>query len=142
VLHGLVVAANQSGDSVPALAWEAESEGGTQTALTVTVADALAQYGTVDIVHMDFQTAETVCLDAGTMDALTAKVKALHIGTHTVDIHASLRAGFLAAGWSVEHDVLPNGGAPPGRVEETEFGPINFYWDGQLRVINPALVGA
>ena len=107
----------------------------------MSVVDALAKYDTVDIVHMDIQTAETVCLAATTMAVLKAKVKVLHIGTHTADIHQRLRAAFLAAGWFLTFDVLPNIGAPPGRIEQTEFGPINFYWDGELRVINAGLVG-
>jgi hypothetical protein len=26
-------------------------------------------------------------------------------------------------------------------LDGTEFGPINFYWDGEFRVINAGLVG-
>ena len=142
MMHGVV--ANQSGSAVPAGGRQAEPGGKKQapTVTTVSVVDALAQYDIVDIVHMDIQGAEAECLAADTMAVLGAKVKALHMGTHTRDDHRRLRARFVAAGWSVTHDVLPNGGVPPGQLEQTEFGPVNFYWDGELRVINAGLVGA
>jgi len=142
VLHGIV--ANTSWDNVPAISWKLKQVANIskkQAISTVSVGDAMAKYDTVDIVHMDIQTEETVCLEADTMAALKAKVKALHIGTHTTDSHQRLRAGFLAAGWSVTHDILPNSGAPPGRIEQTDFGPVNFYWHGELRAINAGLVG-
>ena len=140
VLHGVV--ANHSNTVVPALRWEADTIKGDQQVPTVTVIEALAKYAVVDIVHMDIQAAEIVCLSSNTTTVFNSKVKAMHIGTHTVGSLNQLRAHFQAAGWDVQHEVVPNGGIPPGRIEHTEYGPINFYWDGELRVVNQGLKGA
>ena len=139
VMHGLI--GNQSGNVVPAMAWQAEPSGAKQpsSVTTVSVVDALAQYDTVDFVHMDVQTAETACLSADAMAVLNAKVKAVHIGTRTADVHGRLRAAFLVAGWSVAHDVQPHGIAPPVRIENTDFGIVNFNSGGQIRAINVGL---
>ena len=77
VLHGVI--ANTSGDKVPAMSYEAEESDKQQAISTVSVVDALAKYDIVDIVRIDIQTAETMCLATATVAVLKAKVKVLHI---------------------------------------------------------------
>jgi hypothetical protein len=129
-----------SNGSAPAPGIQYGADHRKQNAMTVTIADVLAQYDTIDIAHISSQAAETMCT-AEAVIVLSTKLKSMHVRTHTADIHAHLRARFKVAGWSVEHDFLPGSADYPPRIHSSNFGPVNGYANGELRIINLALVG-
>jgi hypothetical protein len=63
---------------------------------------------------------------------LSAKVRAIHIGTHGVEIEAGLRQAFKSAGWECKADFSLQG------KRETPFGCISFD-DGVQAWRNPRL---
>lgn len=97
----------------------------------VTLAGVLRDIPRVDIIDLDIQGAEAdVLLAAG--DLLDARVRRLHIGTHSARIEAGLRAHFAAAGWECVHDYGCQG------TRATPYGPVPFG-DGVQSWRNPRL---
>lgn len=97
----------------------------------LTLNEMLADETVVDIVDMDVQGAEAGVISAS-IDAINAKVKRLHIGTHSAKIDAELIQTLSEAGWKNTRTYLC------GQVQETPFGEISFQ-DGVQTWINPRL---
>jgi FkbM family methyltransferase len=85
----------------------------------------------VDLIDIDIQGAEADVLAAGA-DTLDAKVKRVHIGTHSVENEQQLRELFQRLGWRKLNDF------PTMGTHETRWGPISFE-DGVQTWVNPAL---
>lgn len=86
----------------------------------------------VDLLDMDIQGEELgACL--GSRDALQAKVRRAHIGTHSTEIELGLRRLFRDLGWKCLHDYGHN------TVARTPYGTFRSG-DGIQTWINPALV--
>ncbi|KAJ1496006.1 hypothetical protein T484DRAFT_1761035 [Baffinella frigidus] len=67
--------------------------------------DLLAPHDHVDYLDLDIQGAEMeVFSDPASVEVVNEKVYALHIGTHSPEIHAQLRNLFLSHGWILEMD--------------------------------------
>ena len=98
---------------------------------SITLADVLSGVAFVDLIHMDVQGAEAGIVEHG-IDLLTAKVRRVHIGTHSAGIEETLRRVFSRAGWTCRFDYAGNG------VRETGHGPVTFI-DGVQSWINPKL---
>jgi hypothetical protein len=87
----------------------------------------------VDYMDVDIQFAERTVLPAA-IDELNNKVRRLHVGTHSREIHADLKAFFADYGWigvfsfenSARHD--------------TPYGEFSTS-DGILTLLNPRLLG-
>ena len=60
----------------------------------------------VDLMDIDIQGAENVVIHPA-MEMLNARVKRLHIGTHSPDIHSGLWELFFANEWICEFDYAP-----------------------------------
>lgn len=97
-----------------------------------TVADLIAAYPRIDLMDLDIQGLEFAALEAA-IDVLDAKVRRIHIGTHSQRIEQQLRALFTARGWTKRNDY-------PCQVTgvATPYGDISFG-DGVQTWINPAL---
>ena len=117
-------------------AWERDSQ--PDTVASYTLHDLLGAYEHVDIMHCDIQGWEHIFPDY--MDLLNAKVAAIHFGTHGDAIHANLHDVFRRNGWVITQSILDSDGVPPGRVEDTAFGPVKILYDGVLAVENTALL--
>jgi len=80
----------------------------------------LAGVEQVDFIDIDIQGAEADVV-AASIKTLNAKVKRLHIGTHSTEIEARLRAVLSSAGWVCVHDY-------PCQTTgvQTPFGHIDF----------------
>jgi FkbM family methyltransferase len=83
----------------------------------------------IDIVDMDIQAAEQELIE-NALPTFSAKVRMVHIGTHTTEIEASIRAAFMGAGWYNRWDF----GCL--RSNETPYGPVEFN-DGVQGWLNP-----
>lgn len=85
--------------------------------------------GCVDLIDLDVQGEELKCCssDIGSMDA---KVKRLHIGTHSPEIEEGLRTLLKGHGWKCLADY------GVGRANETPYGTIQFQ-DGVQSWVNP-----
>jgi hypothetical protein len=90
------------------------------------IAEVLRDYDMVDIMHVDIQTAEGCLLDAGSVAVLNAKVKHIHVGTHTQSLHQKMQRGFSSMGWRLNHEYAPGGGGT-GRLVNTSIGAIRFF---------------
>jgi len=73
------------------------------TVPALSVADALASYDRVDILHVDIQGAERAAIPAG-IDVLDRKVRTLAIGTHSRLIEGELMEALSAHGWTLEYE--------------------------------------
>jgi FkbM family methyltransferase len=93
-----------------------------------TVLDGLAR---IDLIDLDVQGAEAEVLEGGAID-LDAKVKRVHIGTHSVENEERCRSLFERLGWIKRNDF------PSGGVSDTEYGEISFQ-DGVQTWLNPRL---
>ncbi|MEM6552774.1 MAG: FkbM family methyltransferase [Planctomycetota bacterium] len=82
-----------------------------------------------DLLDLDIQGSEHTVLAAAT-DALNAKVRRVHIGTHSTALEADLRTLFNTMDWRPHHDF------PCGQTVETLWGTIPFG-DGVQTWINP-----
>jgi hypothetical protein len=72
-----------------------------------------------DLVHIDIQGTEVeLCTDC--IDALTARVRWLVIGTHSRKLDGDLMELFFSAGWALEHEkparMVPRIGVPLGAM--------------------------
>jgi FkbM family methyltransferase len=84
-----------------------------------------------DLVDLDIQGAEADVLEAGAR-ALDAKVKRVHVGTHSSANEKRLRTLFTRLRWGNVNDF------PSAGTHETRWGPISFQ-DGVQTWVNPAL---
>jgi hypothetical protein len=95
----------------------------------VTLNTILQPLDQIDYLDVDIQYAEQTVIPAS-MDLIGAKVKRIHIGTHTPDIHDSLLALFREAGWRIVFSFDPQ------KHHATPWG--NFITsDGILTAVNP-----
>jgi FkbM family methyltransferase len=93
--------------------------------------DILDNFERVDLADFDVQGEETRLIEAS-VQTLTAKVKRLHIGTHSREIDAALPRILGPAGWRCLRAY------PCLRWNRTEFGWISFN-DGVQTWVNPSL---
>ena len=97
----------------------------------VSLTTLLEPLGIVDLVDADIQGVEADVFE-GSAEALQRQVRRVHIGTHSRDNEARLRALFERLGWKCRFDY-------PGGIEnETPWGALVFE-DGVQSWINPAL---
>ncbi|MBT4491081.1 MAG: hypothetical protein HOC72_26320 [Rhodospirillaceae bacterium] len=97
----------------------------------ITLKSLLAPFKRVDFLEADLQFAEITTIPP-VIEELTRKVRRIHLGTHSDEIHESLEKLFRGFGWEVVFSYLPH------RSFETPYG----NWandDGVLTVVNPAL---
>jgi FkbM family methyltransferase len=97
----------------------------------ITLEEMMADLEVIDLIDMDLQGAEREVIQHS-MDALTRKVKRVHIGTHANDIEDKARAAFAAAGWRNVWDFGTQ------KINTTPYGEIRFV-DGVQGWINPKL---
>lgn len=95
----------------------------------LTFESLVADFDRIDIVDMDIQAAEQELIE-NALPTFSAKVRMVHIGTHTAEIEASIRAAFTGAGWRNRWDF----GCM--RNNETPYGPVEFN-DGVQGWVNP-----
>ncbi len=95
----------------------------------ITLGDILRQVERVDLVHFDIQGVEHEVIQSA-MDAVSAKVKRMHIATHSREIDEKLKLLLDGQGWKC---VLAY---PCGETSETEWGPLRFM-DGMQSWVNP-----
>jgi FkbM family methyltransferase len=93
--------------------------------------DLLRNLPRVDLVHFDIQGVEHQVIQSA-MDAVNAKVKRMHIATHSRDIDEQLKLLLDGEGWECA------GAYPCGVTSETPWGPVHFV-DGVQYRINPRL---
>jgi FkbM family methyltransferase len=94
----------------------------------------LRPLSTVDLIDLDVQGAELEVLTAA-KEQLAAKVKRVHIGTHSTDIEAGLRTLFNNLEWKNLNDYSI------GSEPETPYGKIKFG-DGVQTWVNKGLPGS
>ncbi|MDD4899754.1 MAG: hypothetical protein PHT31_01635 [Candidatus Omnitrophica bacterium] len=85
----------------------------------------LAPCGCVDLIHADIQGAESKVFSSA-KNEIAQKVKRVHIGTHSPEIEAGLRALFNNLGWKCLYDY------PCKRTSDTAYGAI--YFDDGVQV--------
>jgi FkbM family methyltransferase len=97
----------------------------------VTVADLLMPHPRVDLMDLDVQGLELEVI-ASAMELMDARVRRVHIGTHSAQVEEGLRALFQERGWRNINDY------PCQKRVETPYGEIDFG-DGVQTWLNPAL---
>jgi FkbM family methyltransferase len=97
----------------------------------VSLRTLLAPLDHVDLIDADIQGVEADVFEAAA-DAIDAKVRRVHVGTHGPEIEERLRALFGGLGWDCRFDYAAGTRAP------TEWGPVDFE-DGVQSWLNPAL---
>jgi len=110
---------------------EYEFEGEVKYVSSITLESVLGPFDFVDFIESDIQQSEIVVFPPA-MDVLKKKVRRIHIGTHGLDVHNSLRDNFYDNGWEIVFDYEPNAHF------ETEFGNFSTN-DGVLSVVNKDL---
>ena len=95
-------------------------------------AEVFAGVEQIDAVHIDIQEEEQRVVPA-LMPLLNERVRRVHIGTHSHQIHDELGALFAANGWTPRR-ILPF----MGRAVPTEIGPVDVN-DGIQSWRNPRL---
>ena len=95
----------------------------------VTLTSILDRLECVDLIDLDVQGIEADVLES--TERALAKVKRVHIGTHSADNEQRLRALFDGLGWENLNDYAC------GAEAETPWGPITFE-DGVQTWVNPA----
>jgi FkbM family methyltransferase len=113
-----------------------ESRGGRQSrkwsfVSTVTLRDILLPIEQMDYIDIDIQGAEQRLILDG-IDLLEERVKRLHVGTHSDEIHAKLTELFETRGWQVLVQIPPDG------EYSSEWGDFSTS-DGILSVVNRRL---
>ena len=98
----------------------------------ITLSEVLEGIAVVDLLDMDVQGEELAVCEAS-REVLNAKVRRVHIGTHTKEVEAGLRRLFTELGWSCSNDYST------GTVGDTPFGPVRFG-DGVQTWHNPSLM--
>ena len=97
-----------------------------------TVEDLIAPYPRIDLMDLDIQGLEFKVLEAA-IDVLDAKVRRIHVGTHSARVEHDLRTLFTARGWQKRADYpCATTGVP------TPYGDISFG-DGVQSWVNPFL---
>jgi FkbM family methyltransferase len=91
----------------------------------------LAEFELIDLIDVDIQGAEVDVLTAAP-EVLDAKVKRVHVGTHSVENEAALRRFFTELGWKNLNDYSCFSEV------ETPWGAVEFQ-DGVQTWINPRL---
>jgi FkbM family methyltransferase len=100
----------------------------------VRLSSILKKLDRVDLIDMDIEGEELPIVRAN-IKTLDAKVKRLHIGTHSKEIEAALRELLLDHGWTCSADYSLFATA------ETPYGPISFQ-NGAQSWTNPRQVGS
>jgi hypothetical protein len=85
----------------------------------------------IDLMDVDIQHAEREVIPAS-IDQLNAKVRRLHVGTHSPEIHAELESFLGGHGWQAVFSY------PPASTIETPYGAFKTS-DGILTFTNPRL---
>lgn len=93
--------------------------------------DVLWPFERVDLLEVDIQLAEAQVMPP-CIDVFNRKVRRVHIGTHSREIHAAMRALFSSAGWEIVFDYDAN------TRHVTERGTLDLG-DGILTARNPAV---
>ena len=97
----------------------------------ITLEDVLGPFDTVDLLESDIQQSEIVVFPPA-MDMVKAKVKRVHIGTHGLDVHEAILAGFKERGFEIVIEYKPN------THHETAWGSFDIN-DGIIAARNPSL---
>ena len=97
----------------------------------VTLGSLLEKLRRVDLIDLDIEGQELASLNAVAAE-LDAKVKRLHIGTHSTEIEAGLRQLLSVHGWQCHVDY------PLASTSETPWGPVVFE-NGVQSWVNPRL---
>jgi hypothetical protein len=87
----------------------------------------------VDYMDVDIQFAERTVLPAA-IDQINEKVRRLHVGTHSREIHAELQDLFEDYGWTAVFSF------PNSARHDTPYGEFSTS-DGILTMVNPRLTG-
>jgi FkbM family methyltransferase len=103
------------------------------TVPAITLGSILDGLSEVDLIDSDLQGMELAVIRSS-IHQLDAKVKRLHIGTHSVEIEAELRQLLTSHGWRCLADYAL------GSLQQTPWGPIQFQ-DGCQSWVNPCLSG-
>jgi FkbM family methyltransferase len=98
---------------------------------SISLDSILQRLSWVDLVDADIQGSEGAVFEASSAQ-LDAKVKAVHIGTHSQEQESRLRHLFTAMRWEAVFDY------PCGKTADTPWGPIKFE-DGVQAWRNPRL---
>lgn len=98
----------------------------------ISLSGLLSGLDRVDLIDMDMEGAELLAVNSA-IEELDAKVKRLHIGTHSKEIEAGLRQVLLAHGWCCHADY------PLSSVNETQWGAI-YFQNGVQSWVNPRLL--
>jgi len=108
-----------------------QSIGGSTEIEAVTLPTLLRPLEIIDLIDMDVQGAEFDIL-ALASEVLTRKVKRVHVGTHTGELHENILKFFRTLGWH-PHFLFHGESA-----DTTPWGRINFQ-DGSQSWLNPRL---
>lgn len=95
------------------------------------LAGLLHTYGSIDLLHVDIQKAE---LELVTESPDLSLLRAVHVGTHTREIHRAVRTDLLERGFAIEADY------PPLSFLRTPYGPVPFC-DGLLAARRDEKIG-
>jgi hypothetical protein len=95
----------------------------------ITLNEILAPLDRVDLLESDIQQSEIVIFPPA-MKAIKAKVKRVHLGTHSDEIHAELLDEFVGHGFEIVFDY------PPCTTHSTPWGSFTIN-DGVLMARNP-----
>lgn len=98
----------------------------------ITLPELLENEKRIDLIDMDIQGAEGEVI-VSSLDTLNAKVRRLHIGTHSHEVEAAIFQALTDAGWHCTASF------PCGKTTQTDFGPVEFQ-DGVQSWINPRLI--
>tara|TARA_R110002167_G_scaffold75500_1_gene210614 strand:+ start:1309 stop:2295 length:987 start_codon:yes stop_codon:yes gene_type:complete len=96
-----------------------------------TLVDVLGPFDRVDYVESDIQQSEAIVFPPA-IEALSRKVRRVHMGTHGGDVHQQMVDLFVRDGWELVFDY------PPNSRFETPWGNFETN-DGVLTVLNPRL---
>jgi len=108
-----------------------QSIGGSTEIEAISLRTLLRPLEFVDLIDMDVQGAEFDIL-AVASEVLTQKVKSVHVGTHTEQLHGDILKFFRTLGWH-PHFLFQGNSA-----DTTPWGRINFQ-DGTQSWLNPQL---
>jgi FkbM family methyltransferase len=97
----------------------------------LSIADILAAKQQIDIMDIDVQHLEHAILISA-WNVVNAKVRRLHIGTHSKSLHEAVKADLLRNSWDIEIDLLPYS------TNECFGGPTKIA-DGILSARNPRM---
>jgi hypothetical protein len=97
----------------------------------VTLNNLLAPFDRVDFVEADIQMSEVIVFPPA-MEQMSRKVRRVHMGTHTDEIHDLMVRLYESYGWEIIFSY------PPKRSFETPYGSWTND-DGVLTAVNPAV---